>query len=77
MCMFQCQIRRACCIRPAIPAAIPKVCSAHTLRTRDTFALQDQYKSLGEHVQAVKVEHMKSQLATFKSSLEQFAIKHR
>lgn len=51
--------------------------SAHTLRTHNTFSLQDQYKSLGEHVQAVKVERMKSQLATFKSSLEQFAIKHR
>jgi EAP30/Vps36 family len=38
---------------------------------------QDQYKSLGEHVQAVKLEHMKSQLALLKSSLEQFAIKHR
>ena len=39
--------------------------------------IQDQYKSLGEHVQAVKLEHMKSQLALLKSSLEQFAIKHR
>ena len=39
--------------------------------------LQGHYKSLGEHVQAVKLEHMKSQLAHFKSSLEQFAIKHR
>lgn len=38
---------------------------------------RDQYKSLGEHVQAVKLEHMKSQLALLKSSLEQFAIKHR
>lgn len=40
-------------------------------------ALQDQYKVLGEHVQQTKLEHIKSQLAIFKSSLEEFAIKHR
>lgn len=39
--------------------------------------MQDHFKNLGEHVQAVKLEHMKSQLALLKSSLEQFAIKHR
>eukprot|EP00208_Stichococcus_sp_RCC1054_P003031 CAMPEP_0206147056 /NCGR_PEP_ID=MMETSP1473-20131121/32277_1 /ASSEMBLY_ACC=CAM_ASM_001109 /TAXON_ID=1461547 /ORGANISM="Stichococcus sp, Strain RCC1054" /LENGTH=200 /DNA_ID=CAMNT_0053543849 /DNA_START=355 /DNA_END=954 /DNA_ORIENTATION=+ len=38
---------------------------------------REHYKSLGEHVQAVKLEHMRSQLAQFKASLEQFAISHR
>ena len=39
--------------------------------------VQDHYKSLGEHVQAVKLEHMRSQLAQFKASLEVFAMNHR
>lgn len=38
---------------------------------------RDHYKSLGQHVQTVKLEHMRSQLAQFKASLEQFAIRHR
>ncbi len=38
---------------------------------------QDQYKALGEHVHAVQSEVMAEQLATFKRSLEEFAIKHR
>jgi len=38
---------------------------------------QDQYKALGEHVHAVQAEVMAEQLATFKRSLEEFAIKHR
>lgn len=40
-------------------------------------SLQDQYKVLGEHVQQSKLEHIKSQMAVFKKSLEEFAIKHR
>lgn len=32
---------------------------------------------LGEHVQQTKLEHMKAQMAIFKKSLEEFAIKHR
>ena len=39
--------------------------------------MQDQYKVLGEHVQQTKLEHIKSQMAVFKKSLEEFAIKHR
>ena len=39
--------------------------------------MQDQYKALGEQVQAVQAEHMRAQLATFKRSLEQFALRHR
>ncbi|KAL3144419.1 hypothetical protein ABBQ32_004167 [Trebouxia sp. C0010 RCD-2024] len=38
---------------------------------------RDQYKVLGEHVQQTKLEHIKSQMAIFKRSLEDFAIKHR
>lgn len=38
---------------------------------------QDQYKALGEQVQAVQAEQMQVQLATFKGSLEEFAINHR
>ena len=40
-------------------------------------ASQDQYKALGEHVHAVQANVMAEQLATFKRSLEEFAIKHR
>ena len=38
---------------------------------------QEHYKSLGEHVQAVKLDHMRIQLQQFKTTLEQFAIDHR
>ncbi|GAB4814159.1 hypothetical protein N2152v2_001205 [Parachlorella kessleri] len=38
---------------------------------------RDQYKALGEQVQQTKLELMKAQLATFKSSLEEFALKYR
>ncbi|KAK9808648.1 hypothetical protein WJX72_001228 [[Myrmecia] bisecta] len=38
---------------------------------------RDHYKQLGEAVQQTKLEHMKAQMAVFKKSLEEFAIKHR
>ena len=38
---------------------------------------QDQYRVLGEQVQAVQAEQMRNQLASFKRSLEEFAISHR
>jgi ESCRT-II complex subunit VPS22 len=43
---------------------------------RDTQA-RGHYKSLGEQVQQTRLEHVKSQLATLKKSLEEFAVKHR
>lgn len=73
------QRRVKCCCRPDNPPIrqcefCNRLCKRASSRCH---AMQDHYKSLGEHVQAVKLEHMKSQLAVLKSSLEQFAIKHR
>lgn len=39
--------------------------------------LQGQYRALGDQVQQTKLEHLKAQMAQFKSSLEEFALKHR
>ncbi|KAK9842946.1 hypothetical protein WJX74_004716 [Apatococcus lobatus] len=40
-------------------------------------AARVHYKNLGDHVQQVKLEHMRSQLEIFRKSLEEFALKHR
>ena len=38
---------------------------------------QEQYKKVGQDVAEVRTEHMKEQLATFRNSLEEFAMKYR
>lgn len=40
-------------------------------------AARVHYKNLGDHVQQVKLEHMRSQMEIFRKSLEEFALKHR
>lgn len=40
-------------------------------------AARIHYKNLGDHVQQVKLEHMRSQMEIFRKSLEEFALKHR
>ena len=56
----------------------PRLLNRCVVSSRDVrMAVQDQYKALGEHVHAVQAEVMAEQLATFKRSLEEFAIKHR
>ncbi|RMZ54180.1 hypothetical protein APUTEX25_005336, partial [Auxenochlorella protothecoides] len=39
--------------------------------------LQESFKALGDHVNQTKLELMRSQMAVFKESLEQFALKYR
>ena len=39
--------------------------------------MQSSYKALGNQVQQTKLETIKAQMAVFKRSLEEFAIKHR
>lgn len=38
---------------------------------------QEQYRSAGEEVRRASLQQMKAQLATFKSSLEAFALQHK
>eukprot|EP00887_Chlorella_sp_A99_P002409 scaffold10.g2409.t1 len=42
-----------------------------------TQAARDQFKALGEQVAQTKLELMRAQMATFKTSLEEFALRYR
>jgi ESCRT-II complex subunit VPS22 len=39
--------------------------------------MQEQFKSAGEEVRRAALQQMKDQLVTFKSKLEEFALKHK